>query len=199
MAWSVGDVARVAGVSVRTLHHYDEIGLLRRQHAALTDRVSTLRQVVAALERTMEAHRMGIKLTPQEPFEVFGDDDPTCYADEAEQRWGDTEAYPEPHRRTSSYTKGDWERVKSKGEALLAAYASAYASGQPATSADAMEGAEANRRYISRSFYDCSPEMHRALGDMYVADERFTAYYDRVAPGLACTSAMPSTRDRQER
>ncbi len=27
--WSVGELARKAGVSVRTLHHYDEIGLLR--------------------------------------------------------------------------------------------------------------------------------------------------------------------------
>ena len=26
---SVGEVARLAGVSVRTLHHYDEVGLLR--------------------------------------------------------------------------------------------------------------------------------------------------------------------------
>ncbi|MFB9233971.1 MerR family transcriptional regulator [Plantactinospora siamensis] len=29
MAWTVGRVAEAAGVSVRTLHHYDEIGLLR--------------------------------------------------------------------------------------------------------------------------------------------------------------------------
>src|SRR5215218_8865733 len=26
--WTVGEVARLAGVSVRTLHHYDQIGLL---------------------------------------------------------------------------------------------------------------------------------------------------------------------------
>ena len=28
MAYTVGQVARFAGVTVRTLHHYDEIGLL---------------------------------------------------------------------------------------------------------------------------------------------------------------------------
>jgi hypothetical protein len=27
--------------------------------------------------------------------------------------------------------------------------------------------------------------MHRGLGDMYVSDPRFTANYDRIAPGLA--------------
>ena len=30
--YSVGELARLAGVSVRTLHHYDEIGLLRPRH-----------------------------------------------------------------------------------------------------------------------------------------------------------------------
>ena len=29
MAYTVGDVAKLAHVSVRTLHHYDEIGLLQ--------------------------------------------------------------------------------------------------------------------------------------------------------------------------
>src|SRR5258708_39401645 len=29
MAYTVGEVARMAGVSVRTLHHYDEIGLVQ--------------------------------------------------------------------------------------------------------------------------------------------------------------------------
>ncbi len=29
MAVKVSEVARLAGVSVRTLHHYDEIGLVR--------------------------------------------------------------------------------------------------------------------------------------------------------------------------
>jgi DNA-binding transcriptional MerR regulator len=29
MRWTVGEVAKLAGVSVRTLHHYDDVGLLR--------------------------------------------------------------------------------------------------------------------------------------------------------------------------
>ena len=29
MSWTVGELARLAGVTVRTLHHYDRIGLVR--------------------------------------------------------------------------------------------------------------------------------------------------------------------------
>lgn len=37
----------------------------------------------------------------------------------------------------------------------------------------------------SHWFYDCGYRLHRGLGELSVADERFTANYDREAPGLA--------------
>ncbi len=48
-----------------------------------------------------------------------------------------------------------------------------------------MDAAEAHRQQITRWFYDCSHEIHRGLGDMYVQDPRFTATYEGTAPGLA--------------
>ena len=48
-----------------------------------------------------------------------------------------------------------------------------------------MAAAEAHRRSIHDRFYDVSYAMHRGLGDMYVADPRFTKTYDDLAPGLA--------------
>jgi hypothetical protein len=61
----------------------------------------------------------------------------------------------------------------------------AMQSGHGPTSTEAMDAAEAHRTNISRWFYDCDHAIHRGLADMYVADPRFTASYDRRAPGLA--------------
>ena len=123
MPLTVGEVARLSGVTVRTLHHYDAIGLLRpsgrdakgyrcydddnldrlqrilfyrelelpldqiqallgggadtldhlrRQHHLLTKRRHRLDQLIATLEQTMDAKKLGINLTPQEMLEVFG-------------------------------------------------------------------------------------------------------------------------------
>ena len=36
-----------------------------------------------------------------------------------------------------------------------------------------------------RWFYECTPEIHAGLAEMYVADPRFTATYEKIAPGLA--------------
>ena len=141
--------------------------------------------MAAAVEKALEAHTLGISLTPEERFEVFGDFDPDQHAAEVEERWGDTDAYRESTRRTSRYTKADWERIKAQGQAAIEQVVRAMQAGQPADSPDAMDGAEAHRRQIDDAFYPCSYEMHVGLAEMYLADPRFTATYEKIAPGLA--------------
>ena len=159
--------------------------LLRRQHRLLRDRLERTTAMVAAVEKEMEARQMGISLTPEERFEVFGDWLPESYADEAEQKWGDTEAWAQSQRRTAAMSKEDWLQVKAETDDLERRFTEALRSGVPADATRAMDVAEEHRRHIGRWFYDCSPEAHACLGEMYVADERFAAYYERIAPGLA--------------
>jgi DNA-binding transcriptional MerR regulator len=233
---TVGDIAAMTGVTVRTLHHYDRIGLLspsarsgagyrlyapedldrlhqvllyrelgfsledvaalladdadpeahlRRQHRLLRDRLDRTQQMVAAVEKEMEARAMGISLTPEERFELFGDGFSEDYEREAEERWGDTEAWTQSQRRTAAYTKEDWVRIKQEGEDVEVRFAAALQAGVPADSEQAMDIAEEHRQQISRNFYDCPPGMHAGLGRMYVEDERFTAHYENRAAGLA--------------
>ena len=234
--YPVGRVARMAGVTVRTLHHYDAIGLLRptgrgangyrrysdadlerlqrilfyremefdldrikhamadpdadplehlrQQHALLTARIERLRRLADAVATAMEARTMDINLTPEERLEIFGRD-PAEDADEVKERWGDTDAYRESQRRAASYSKDDWVRIVAESEAVTRQMLSAMAAGLPATSPEAMDAAEAHRRQIDSSFYPCSLEMHRTLGEMYLADPRFTATYESMAAGMA--------------
>ena len=141
---------------------------------------------------------MGIQLNPEEMFEVFGDFDPTEHEAEAQQRWGDTDAFRESRRRTSSYTKEDWVRMKADQEAVETQLLLAMQSGLGPTSTEAMDAAEAHRANISRWFYDCDYAIHRGLADMYVADPRFTANYDNRAAGLAAfvRDAIHANADR---
>ena len=57
--------------------------------------------------------------------------------------------------------------------------------GKPADGPKAMAGAESHRRQINDAFDECSYEMHVGLAAMYLADARFTATYEKIAPGLA--------------
>jgi DNA-binding transcriptional MerR regulator len=236
-SYSVGEVSRLAGVTVRTLHHYDEIGLLRpsgrtasgyrtyapadldrlqrvlcyrelgfglddimailddpavdpldhlrRQHGLLNGRIEELRRMVAAIEKTMEARRMGIDLDPGELFEVFGDADPTVHHEEAEQRWTGTGAWKESRRRTAAYTKDDWKRVTGELRRIQEDFAAALRAGRPADGVVATDLAEEHRQHIERWFYPCGYGMHRGLGDLYVDDPRFAANYEELAAELA--------------
>jgi DNA-binding transcriptional MerR regulator len=236
-SYTVGQVAALARVTVRTLHHYDEIGLLvprdrsaagyrrysgddlarlqqilfyrelgfgldeiitilddpdadpldhlRRQHRLLTERAERLIDLIGTVEKTMEAHAMGIRLTPDEMFDVFGDNDPTEHAAEAEQRWGETAAYRESARRTSTYTKDDWLRIRAEADAITTSFAASLHAGRPANSAEALATARAHRAHIAQTYYAITPQMHRGLAALYVADDRFRSRYDDVSPGLA--------------
>jgi DNA-binding transcriptional MerR regulator len=234
---AVGAVAALTGVSVRTLHHYDHIGLvvpsvrtpagyrgytdadierlhlvlvyrsvgmsldeiralvddsgadvlehLQRQHEMLLDQADRLQHTIKAVEELMNAHRDGIQLTAEEQIEIFGT---TAfgeeYAAEAESRWGETDAWKQSQQRVSRFSKHDWIAIKADGDALLADLAQAKRDGVEAGSAAANELAARHRASIER-FYDCGDEMHRNLVEMYLADERFTRYYDDVEVGLA--------------
>ena len=151
----------------------------------LLERIERLQHTIKAVEELINAHREGIQLTAEEQVEIFG---ATAfseeYAAEAEQRWGDTEAWKQSQRRAAQLTKQDWLDIKAEGDALLEALAQAKRDGVEPGSAEANELAARHRASIER-FYDCGDEMHRNLVEMYLADERFTRYYDDVEPGLA--------------
>jgi len=107
------------------------------------------------------------------------------HAEEAERRWGGTPEFTESQRRTAAYEKDDWERIRAEAADVSARFAALMAAGAAATGTDAMDLAEEHRQHISRWFYECSFDIHRGLGTMYVDDPRFAANYESVATGLA--------------
>lgn len=235
--YPVGEVAELSGVSVRTLHHYDEIGLLvptvrspagyrlyspddlrrlqrillyreldfrldeiaamladpdagtddhlRRQHALLRARQARTAALLGAIEAEMEARKMGMSLTPEEQLEIFGTDKLEQHAAEAEQRWGNTDAWQQSRRKTAAYTKQDWVTIKAEADANIAGFAAAIRAGEPSDGTVAMDLAEAHRDHIGRWFYDCGYNAHRGLAELYISDPRYMASYDEIEPGFS--------------
>ena len=121
----------------------------------------------------------------KEMFEMFGEFDPTAYEEEVCKKWGKTEAYAESARRTAKYTKADWATIRAEADAITQAFAAHMAEALAPGDPKAMDVAERHRLHIDRSFYPCPHAQHVHLGEMYVADERFAANYEKVRPGLA--------------
>src|SRR6202007_2367078 len=158
---------------------------LRRQHRLLRARRDRATRLLTAIEREMEARKMGISLTPEEQLEIFGTDNLEEHAAEAEQRWGNTDAWRESRRRTAAYAKQDWIAIKAEADANIAGFADAIRAGEPADGTVAMDLAEQHRQHLSRWFYDCGFDMHRGLAELYVSDPRYMASYDEIEPGFS--------------
>lgn len=63
MAWSIAEVARVCGVSARTLRHYDDIGLLRPAYVAANGYRWYEQEQLRRLQRVLLLRRLGLGLT----------------------------------------------------------------------------------------------------------------------------------------
>lgn len=234
MSYTVSRVSALANVSIRTLHHYDEIGLVRpsmrseggyrlysladlqrlqqvlffreldfpldeikqmldepgfdrknalkQQAAQLEARLHRITVVLNAVKETISNLEGNQEMSAESMFKGF---DQTQYEEETEQRWGNTDAYRISKTRTASYTPQQWEQLKSESDAIYVRLALAMNAGVKADSDAAVALAEEHRLSIDKWFYPCSHEMHRGLGDMYVADPRFTKNIDRYGAGVS--------------
>jgi DNA-binding transcriptional MerR regulator len=237
MAFTVGELSRLTGLTVRALHHYDEIGLvrpsqrsaagyrlydeadalrlqqvmvfrelgvpldqigaaidaaadraalLRRHRAELADKRARLDRMLAAVDAALGVLEKGKQMQSEDFKALFDGFDPADHEAEVQQRWGHTEAYRESARRTQKYGKPEWEAIRTESEEIYARLGALMQQGAAATAPAVQAAVEDHRRHIERWFYPCSSELHKGLGEMYVADPRFTATLDKKAgPGFA--------------
>lgn len=235
MKYTVNQLGELASISVRTLHYYDEIGLLtpsfvakngyryyedkelihlqqilffreldfpladikrmlNRPHfdmvAALRDQKKLMRLkrdrldgLIKSIEKTIISVNSNKTPNSEEMYDAFKDGDVKQYQDEVKQRWGDSGAYKQNMARVSKMTKAQMDKLKEDGKKFTQKLANESKDVDPASD-EAMKLVAEHHKGISY-FYECPVEMYRNLGQMYVDDARFTAYYDKFRPGLA--------------
>ncbi len=229
---NIHEAAALSRLSKRTLHHYDDIGLLRPKRQdengyrdytetdlkkleqillfremgfSLEDIKALLKSDTKDQSAMMEKHRtvllakrdrlekilelIGKRIEGEETmdFKAFDMKDieraKQAYDAEAEARWGQTDAFKESKNRTGRYTEKDWEKITLEaGEIYHGFYT---AKDLQADDPKRLELAEAWRQHISTYYYNCTYETLMGLGQMYVADERFTENIDKNGKGTA--------------
>ncbi|WP_399089748.1 MerR family transcriptional regulator [Streptomyces sp. BBFR2] len=241
MSYTVGQVSRFAGITVRTLHHYDKTGLLspgdrspagyrrytdadlarlqrilfyrelgfpldeiatllqapdadlldrlRARHRRLTEEIARLGRLVEVAERAMEVQRTGVRLTPDERFEVFGEIAfDLSYAADAQHKWRDSAGHRRAMARADSHTKEDWARLMAQAAAWRTRLLTAYDAEEPPDGPVAVGLAEEHRAHISRWFTPCPTDMHARIADDFLTDPRAFALLvppSEQRPGLA--------------
>jgi DNA-binding transcriptional MerR regulator len=234
MRYTVKQLASLAGVTRRTLHHYDAIGLLspavtgengyryydetsalqlqqilfyrqlglsleeikdilqrpgfdllqalQGHRQALLERAAQLDHLIHTVDQTLRHLRGEITMSPKDFYAGFDEQQQEHYEEEARQRWGEA-SVAESARRWKSCSREQKNAILAEGNQITQAIADAMEQGYDHPQVQYWIG----RWYqsINTNFYDCSLEVFEALGHGYVSDARFTAFYEKVKPGLA--------------
>jgi DNA-binding transcriptional MerR regulator len=158
---------------------------LRAQRTTLEQRQRHTEAVLRAVDATLQSLDEDTPMNTERMFDDCRQFMHGEYAAEAQQRWGDTDAWATSQRRTRNYTAEDWARIRAEADAITGDFLIAMQRGDDADGDTAMALAECHREHIDRHYYPCSHAMHTNVAAMYTADPRFQAHYDRHGEGLA--------------
>lgn len=224
----VKEVSQLTGVSVRTLHHYDDIGLVTPDSTTEAgyrlysdDNLATLQQVlffrelgfslkkikelltspafsrqeafemqrkmllekrkqldsmINTIEKTIQYERGELVMTNEEKFKGF-DFSKNPYEQEARDRWGD-KAVDESNKKTQQFGP-ELEKEMNRIYFNLAELRHLSPN-----SAEAQSAISEWFNFLNK-MGNYSLDAFKGLGEMYVADERFTKNIDQFGEGLA--------------
>lgn len=239
MEYTILKLSQMAGVSTRTLRHYDSIGLLKplrtnssgyriygQKEIALLQQILFYRELGFALEEirsivlspgfdnltALQEHRRKLKqererldilistvdktidsvtgrktMTDRDKFEGFKKDlvaaNEAKYGKEIREKYG-AETIDKSNQRMLKLTKEEYDRWEELSRLIHITLKEAYETKDP-SGEKAQETARLHREWLTLSWGHYNKEAHAGLGDMYAADDRFKAYYDKEQDGLA--------------
>ena len=155
---------------------FDREEALELHKKMLLEKRARLDKVIATIDKTIQHTKGEIEMTNKEKFEGF-DFSHNPYEEEAREKWGDAAV-----DKANEYAKGMSKENQEEFNAIYRKLA-ALRHGAP-DSKEAQEAIGVWYDYL-QNFGAYSLDAFKGLGQMYVADERFTKNIDKFGEGLA--------------
>ena len=110
---------------------------------------------------------------------VFDNDKTAQYQAEAKSKWGSTAAYKECQEKTDKKTAHEMNDIGANFADVFVRIGAYKHLSPDAPQVQSM--IRELQQFITDNFYHCTKEILSGLGEMYTADERFTANIDSAA------------------
>ncbi|MCM3764858.1 MerR family transcriptional regulator [Neobacillus niacini] len=167
--------------------NFDGNKALKEHRQQLIEKRKQLDRLIANVEKTIAASEGRINMSNKEKFEGFKkrliEDNEKKYGKEVREKYGD-EKVDQSNAKLMNMTQEQYEEVTALAEQVTQTLAEAFKTGNPAGEL-AQKAADLHRKWLTYYWKEYSKEAHAGLAQMYVDDERFTAYYDKEQPGTA--------------
>lgn len=168
---------------------YDREKVLQNHLSELRFRKDQIDLLIKNVSKTIASMRGDTVMKDKEKFEGFKQkligENEQKYGDEVRKNFGD-KTVDASNAKIKGMTAEQYAHIEKLSEELNTTLAAAYktgdANGEPAQKACTM-----HKEWLCYFWPDgaYNAEAHMSLAQSYVDDARFTAYYDKIAPGCA--------------
>ena len=128
------------------------------------------------------------EMSDKEKFEAFKErvirENEERFGPEAREKYGDGEV-DAVNRRLMNLTEEEWERFQNLGAEIRQRLKEGVLAGIRPDSEEARRMVLLHKEWLGMTWKKYTEEAHRAIVNMYIADERFRDYYDREVEGCA--------------
>ncbi|MBT2738436.1 DNA-binding transcriptional MerR regulator [Neobacillus sp. B4I6] len=170
-----------------TAPNFDGAAALKEHREKLLEKKEQLELLIANVDKTIAVTEGRMKMSNKEKFEGFKkkmiDENEKKYGKEIREKYGD-ETVKKSNAKLQNMTQEQHDEVTALAEKLTQTLAEAFKTGDPAGE-KAQTAADLHKQWLCYYWNEYSKEAHAGLAQMYVDDERFTAYYDKQQPGTA--------------
>ncbi|PAE41101.1 MerR family transcriptional regulator [Bacillus sp. 7884-1] len=170
-----------------TAPSFDGAKALREHREKLLEKKERLDLLIANVDKTIALTEGRITMSNKEKFEGFKkkmvEDNEKKYGKEIREKYG-KESVEASNAKVMNMTEEQYQEVTALAEQIHTTLAKAFKTGDPAGEL-AQKAAELHKQWLTYYWKEYSKEAHAGLAQMYVDDERFTAYYDKEQPGTA--------------
>ena len=157
---------------------------------ALRNKRTRLDRLILTVSKSIAAMKGDIIMSDQEKFEGFKQtliaENEQIFGAEIRGKYGD-ELIDESNAKLRGLTQEQYNEGERLRIAFEEALKAAFDSGDPAGTL-AQEACELHKQWLCVYYPRYSKEYHMGLGEMYLADERFKANYEKIAVG--CTAFL---------
>ncbi|MCR6521076.1 MerR family transcriptional regulator [Lysinibacillus capsici] len=153
---------------------------LKTHRAALLQRKEQLETILQTVEKTIQSIEEEQPMSNEEKFKGFKEklieNNEKQYGKEIREKYGN-ETVDASNAKLMNMTEQQYQAMQQLEQQMFERIAEAMKLGDT-TSDIAMEVAELHKRWLNFTWKEYSKEAHAGLAQMYIADDRFTAYYD---------------------
>jgi DNA-binding transcriptional MerR regulator len=184
---------RELGVSLESIKDivtapaFDGAQALRDHRQKLLEKREQLDLLIMNVDRTIALTEGRINMSDKEKFEGFKqklvDDNEKKYGKEVREKYGE-DTVNKSNAKVKNMSQEQYDEVTKLANELTETLQATFQSGDPAGEL-AQRAADLHRQWLSFYWDSYTKEAHAGVAQMYVDDERFTAYYDKVQPGTA--------------